>query len=325
MKKKAWIAVFALLLFLMMMASVFVRLDLDRNSLITKYADVHSRFLHLPGGTIAHVRIAGAAEGPAVVLLHGSMSSLQSWTEWESVLLSDYRVISLDLPGHGLTGPTVERDYTRDGMVAFVHEVLGQLDISQAAFIGHSMGGGVALAYAEQHHGEVSALVLIDANGLPRTAAQGSGLARLARQPILRPVLRWATPRWLIARGLRNSFADPAKLSERLLDQTYDLVRFPGNRAAFIGHYRANDNDALVKTRLGEISTPTLVLWGSADPILPLSLGEDLHRGIRDSKLIVYPGVGHVATEEAAQQSQRDVARFLRMNSQPASRFEDKG
>jgi pimeloyl-ACP methyl ester carboxylesterase len=312
MKKKIWFALMALALLFLVVAIAFVRPDLDRDALITKYADVHSRFLHLSDGTIAHVRIVGAADAPSVVLLHGSMSSLQTWNEWESALVDEYQVISLDLPGHGLTGPTIAGDYSRDGMAAFVHEVLRELNIGRAAFIGHSMGGGVALAYAEQHRSEICALVLIDANGLPRTSTQGSGLTQVARNPMLRPLLRWMTPRWLIARRLRNTLADSTKLSDRLLDRIYDLVRFPGNRAAFIEHYRANDNDATVKGRLGEISIPTLVLWGAADPLLPLSLGEDLHRGIRDSQLIVYPGVGHMVTEEAAEQSQRDVVLFLR-------------
>jgi pimeloyl-ACP methyl ester carboxylesterase len=139
---------------------------------------------------------------------------------------------------------------------------------------------------------------------------------------MLPPLLRWTTPRWLIARRLRNTFADPTKLSVRLLDRISDLARFPGNRAAFIEHYRANDNDAMVQARLAEISIPTLVVWGAADPILPLSLGEDLHRGIRDSLLIVYPGVGHVVIEEAAEQSQRDVTRFLRTKGQPSTSSE---
>jgi pimeloyl-ACP methyl ester carboxylesterase len=291
--------------------AAFIRPDLSRASLIAKYADPKSQFVTLPDGTIAHVRIEGTAGMPVIVLLHGAASSLQTWDKWTPELAKHYEVVSLDLPGHGLTGPTVAADYSRDGMVSFVHAALAKLGVRREAIIGHSMGGGVAVAFAEQHPEEVWALVLMDASGIPRTKGQGSGLDRIAHNPFLRPLLRWATPRWVIARGIRKTFADPSKASDRLLDRIYDLLRFPGNRAALIGHYLANDNDVQIQDQLRSLMVPTLILWGEADRLLPPSHAGEFQRRISGAQLIVYAGIGHTPQEEAPEQSLRDVANFL--------------
>jgi pimeloyl-ACP methyl ester carboxylesterase len=139
---------------------------LPRESLIRKYAGPNSRFIQLPDGSAAHVEINGQSDKPVVVLLHGGPgSSVRNWDGWTPALAADYRVVAIDLPGDGVTSQTGSKDYSRPGMVAFIHAVLSAIGVHREALVGHSMGGGVAVEHAERYPGEVWALVLIDSSG----------------------------------------------------------------------------------------------------------------------------------------------------------------
>jgi pimeloyl-ACP methyl ester carboxylesterase len=292
-------------------AGALVRPDLSRATLRAKYADARSRFVTLPDGSVAHVRVDGPSGAPTIVLLHGAMISLQSWDTWSERLSEKYRVVRIDAPGHGLTGPTTAGDYSRAGMVAFVHAVLKNLGVGREAMVGHSMGGGVAAEYAERYPDEVWGLVLVDASGIPRSPSQGSGLGVVAHNPLLRPILRWSMPRWLIARGVRKAFADPTKATDAMIDRVYDLVHYPGNRAGLIGHYLAPSDDVAVEAGLPGLKVPTLIEWGAADGVLPVSSAREFQRRIPNATLVIYEGVGHVVPEELPEQSAHDAADFL--------------
>jgi pimeloyl-ACP methyl ester carboxylesterase len=289
----------------------FLRPDLPRVELIRKYTDVNSRFIPLPDGSEAHLEILGAPGKPTVVLLHGAMSSVQSWSGWIPSLSTSYRVIAIDLPGHGLTGKTGAGDYSRTGMVTFVHSILGALGEKHVALVGHSMGGGVAAEYAERYPEEVSALVLVDSAGIHIAGRIDTEAARLARNPVSRVVLPWIMPRWELARVLRKMFGDPTKVTDAFVDRMCELERFPGNRAGLIGHYLAPSDDALVEAGLPALNMPVLIEWGGLDTVQPRAAAEVFRRQIPDARLVVYPGVGHDVIEEAAAVSERDAAAFL--------------
>jgi pimeloyl-ACP methyl ester carboxylesterase len=289
----------------------FLRPDLPRAELIEKYADRNSRFIHLPDGSNAHVEILGAAEKPTVVLLHGAMSSTQSWSGWMPSLSMNYRVIAIDLPGHGLTGETGVRDYSRSGMVEFVHTILKSLGEKHIALIGHSMGGGVAAEYAERFPEEVWALVLIDSAGIRIAGRPDTEAAKLARNQVTRAVMPWIMPKWELARALRKMFGDPAKVTDALVDRISEIERFPGNRAGLIAHYLAPSDDAALVARLPALNVPVLIEWGALDKVQPCAAAETFRRRIPGARLSIYAGVGHDVIEEAPAVSEREAAAFL--------------
>ena len=289
----------------------FLRPDLPRAELIQKYVDGNSRFIRLPDGSEAHIEILGRAGSPAVVLLHGAMSSVQSWTGWLPSLSMSYRVIAIDLPGHGLTGETGVRDYSRAGMVAFVRSILRALGEKRVALVGHSMGGGVAVEYAERYPDETWALVLIDSAGIHIAGRSDTEAAKLARNPMTRALLPWIMPKWELARALRRMYGDPAKVTDALVDRICELERFPGNRVGLIGHYLAPSDDAVLEAALPSISAPVLIEWGALDTVQPRAAAEIFRRQIRGASLVIYPGVGHDVIEEAPAVSERDAAAFL--------------
>ena len=139
----------------------FVEFDLSFDELKDTYVSPSSQFIDLPDGSRAHVRDEGNRNGYPLILVHGSTASLHTWEPWVKELGNTYRIVSMDLPGHGLTGATPSGDYSRDAMVEFVRDVMDALGIDRAALAGNSMGGGVVAAFAEDYPTRVSHLILI--------------------------------------------------------------------------------------------------------------------------------------------------------------------
>ena len=125
--------------------------DIPRRLLEAKYAGAPSQFVVLKGGARVHYRDRGPRDAPVLVLLHGSNSSLFDWEPWSKILSDRFRVISLDLPGHGLTGAVANGDYSEPGMTVFVEAFADKLGLGRFAIGGNSMGGGVAARFAELH------------------------------------------------------------------------------------------------------------------------------------------------------------------------------
>jgi len=291
-----------------------VRFDKSKGDLLVTYTNTASQFIALPDGAIAHVRDQGNKAGPVLVLLHGSNSSLHTWEPWVAILGEKYRIVTMDIPGHGLTGAVPNDDYSRTGMVAFVHEVTQKLGLTRYAIGGNSMGGGVAAQYTETYPGEVSALILVDASGIPRKHQPDEKIPlgfRLARMPGLNKILLYVTPRSIIDEGLHKVFIDQSKVTEEMVKRYYDLTLYDGNRRATGIRFRLQPNDEDVVRKLGTIKAPTLILWGDKDGLIPVEYAGEFAKRILGSKVVIYPNVGHIPMEEVAEKSAADVQDFL--------------
>lgn len=286
--------------------------DLDHETLVARYATPPSTFITLADGTSAHMRDQGNPSGPAVVLLHGSNSSLFSWEGWIAPLGDKYRIITVDLPGHGLTGATVADDYTPAGMDAFVTDFLNALDLDAVVIGGNSMGGGIAAAYAIDHPARVRALILVDAAGLPHP--EGSKLPigfTLAGIPVVNHLIESITPRSFVAEGLRTSYANPSLVTEEQIDLYHQLLLHPGNRRATRLRFSAGHGAPSVEGRLDQIAVETLVLWGREDVLIPVANATRFAEGIPGAVVVTAEGVGHVPQEEAPTDSAAMVRTFL--------------
>jgi len=144
-----------------------------------RYATPPSQFVTVDGLRV-HYRDRGA--GPAIVLLHGSHSSLFTWEGWAAALSPEHRVISLDLPGHGLTGPDPQGRYSIAEMADFLDRFLAAIKVERFSLAGNSMGGGVAWHYALAHPDRVDRLILVDAYAYPQPLP---GMLRLFTLPLV--------------------------------------------------------------------------------------------------------------------------------------------
>jgi pimeloyl-ACP methyl ester carboxylesterase len=147
------------------------RPDLPPESLRAAYAPPPSRFVRVDGMDV-HYRDEGPtavprAGAPTVVLLHGMGASLHTWDAWTAALRDSLRVVRLDLPGYGLTGPFPAGDYRNAAYVAFLDRFLTAVGVGRASLAGNSMGGEIAWRFAAAHPARVERLVLVDAAGYP--------------------------------------------------------------------------------------------------------------------------------------------------------------
>jgi len=257
-----------------------------------------SRFIEISGMRV-HLRDEGRRDDPVpIVLLHGTSASLHTWDGWVAALATDRRVIRFDLPGFGLTGPAPDGNYQVERYVEFVAEMLDALDIERCVLVGNSFGGSVAWETAlALPPGRVQKLILVDAAGYPLVSESVPIAFRIARMPVLSPIMAVTLPRGVVEDSVRNVYGDPDRVTPELVDRYYEISLRAGNRAALAqrfaqAHYGQHAN------RINAIRVPTLILWGGRDRLIPPSHGELFHRDIAGSRLVVFPELGHVPHEE---------------------------
>jgi pimeloyl-ACP methyl ester carboxylesterase len=280
--------------------------DMPLETLKARWTDKASRFVDLDGMQV-HYREEGT--GPAVVLLHGVSSSLHTWDGWTQVLKKSFKVVRLDLPGFGLTGPQPARDYGMGTYVAFLERFVARVGLEKFALAGNSLGGTIAWNYAAAHPERLRALILIDSGGYSARVKSGPIAFRAVHWPVIPDILVRVDPRFFVEDGVKKSYGDPGRIRPETLDRYYELTLRPGNREAFVDRMRTPHADETA--RLRGIATPTLVMWGGRDQLHSAETAKAFERDIKGSRVIVYDDLGHVPMEEDAPRTAADAAKFL--------------
>jgi pimeloyl-ACP methyl ester carboxylesterase len=229
------------------------------------------------------------------------------------VLKPQFRVISLDFPGHGLTRAPEGYRLGGEGLADLVDAFAARLALPPFAVAGNSMGGGVAWQFALRHPQRLSALILVDAAGFPNEKPPGeTPLAfKILKYPIGRAILRNIDNRPLIDSGLKVDVYDKSVITPALVDRWAEFQRAPGHRAILMAFNPGGFNPATAAA-LGAIKVPTLILHGDSDVLIEPASAHKFAAAIPGSKIIVYPQVGHLPQIEIPQRSAADVAEFLR-------------
>lgn len=303
------------LLFLLGIALFFgYRADLPIERLRERYGTAPSQFVTLDGLDGVHLRDEGPRDDPApIVLLHGTSSSLHTWDGWVPALVAaGHRVLRVDLPGFGLTGPRADGDYRAATYVRFVQALLDVYRLEAVTLGGNSLGGEIAWMTALAEPQRVQRLVLVDPAGLPLDPTSIPLGFRLAATPGINHLVRWITPRWVVGRSIRDLYGDPARVTETQIDRYWDLTLRAGNRAALIQRFvQLKQEMGAAAGRLTEIGQPTLVLWGGKDPLIPAAQADTYGQAIGGSQVQVFPALGHVPQEEDPDATVQVVRDFL--------------
>lgn len=282
--------------------------SLPPETLIARYANSRSTFVDV-GGLRAHVRDEGRPDGTPVVLIHGSMGSLHMWEGWVGELKDKARLISLDLPGHGLTGAWARDEYTIEAYTDFIEVLVDTLRLERFVLVGHSMGGAVAWSFAATRPDRVSQLVLVDAAGYPRQGGEAPLPTRLARTPVLGDLGIYFKPDRLVRRSLEEVYVDQSMVTPDRIKRYAELQRFPGNRAATLK--RARMQEPLDPTPLKRLDVPTLIIWGVKDRWVPVADAFRFQEDIKGAKLALFDNLGHNPHEEGAKATAAALASFL--------------
>jgi len=291
--------------------------EIPRAALVAKYGTPPSQFLRLPDGALLHYRDRGAKKAPALLLIHGSNASLFTWEPWTKRLDDSFRVVAIDMPGHGLTGAVPSNDYSQAAMVEFTKEAADKIGLAKFAIAGNSMGGGVAARFAEVYPDRITALILVDAAGMPTKQGDHVPIGfRIGRIPVLNKLLLHLTPRAMFKEGLNDSIVHKSVITDAMVDQYWELNRMEGTPEATLARFN-EPFGTFVKDHIGQIKAPTLILWGAQDHLLPVEAAQAFNAAIPGSKLIVYPDNGHVLQEDDPDQSAAAAKSFLASLAHP--------
>ena len=263
-----------------------------------------ARFITVDG---TRIRYIDAGTGAPVVFLHGLGASLYTWRNTlQPIMQAGFRVIAFDNRGFGESEkpPTGYRnpDYER-----VVTALLDALHVQDAVLVGHSMGGAIAAEVGIRDPQRVRGLVLIGAAGL---GAREPLLFKVARWPLLGPVIVSFRGRALTERLLRSTYADPQKVTSGDVDQYYAPVADPAYSTALRAVLREFDFNAL-DGRLDRIQTATLLIWGAEDRWVPLGAGRRFATLLQRAAFVIVPHAGHAVQEEASAETNRLLIHFL--------------
>lgn len=284
--------------------------DRDVDSLKARWAPPPSQFVGLMGMQV-HLRDEGPRSDPQpIVLLHGTSASLHTWDGWAEALKGQRRVIRMDLPGFGLTGPMPDGNYQLTHYVDFLVALLDQLGVKQAVVAGNSFGGGLAWKLAVDHPERVSKLVLVDAAGYPYDPTSVPIGFKVAQIPWLRPVMENVLPRSMIESSVRNVYGDPSRITPVLIDRYFELTLRAGNRHALGERFRQSPGGQYA-AQIPSVKQPTLILWGGQDRLIPPDNADHFQHDIAGSRLVVFDGLGHVPHEEDPAATVAAVQSFL--------------
>jgi pimeloyl-ACP methyl ester carboxylesterase len=303
---------------LLMLTAVAVALsrapDRPVQTLVARWAPPPSEFIDVKG-QLVHLRDEGPRGDPApVVLLHGTGASLHTWQGWATQLRKTRRVISLDLPGFGLTGPFtgsyMADDYRGDTYARFVLDVMDALKIGRAAIAGNSLGGEIAWRIATLSPTRVERLILVSAAGYAFTPDSVPLGFRIAYVPLVNRLAEHLLPRPLVAHSVAQVYGDPSRVDDALVDRYFELTLREGNRRALGLRLQQLEHGAHAE-RIKSIALPTLILWGGRDRLIPPSNAHRFAADIRGSRLVVFDDLGHVPHEEDPARTLQAVQTFL--------------
>ena len=312
-----------LLLTLILLAFIIynsVYFDIPKESVIAKHAKGASEFIELKDGSLIHVRDEGNKNGNTLVLIHGSNGSLFNFESMNKFLINDFRVVSLDLPAHGLTGPVNSNNYSFDGFIRVINEVLEIKKINQFFLAGHSMGGRVVWNYTIDYPEKVSGLIIIGslflANEKEYREFQSDNkppiVFKLFEIPFFRMLLGYITPRIMVSQVAKQMVYDQTIMTDELIDQFHDIILLEGSREA-MGYVIVNTDKNIVADPklLQEINVPTTILHGEEDNVIDVKYNKHFLENIPDINLISYSKVGHMPPMEIPEVLANDIKKFI--------------
>jgi len=245
-----------------------------------------------------------------IILLHGTGSSLHTYDSWTKELIINHRVVRMDLPGYGLTGPFPSRNYSIENYVIFLKNFLKSIGVKKCILAGNSLGGNIAWKFTVENSNMVKELILIDAAGYP-TKSKSIPLAfEIAKIPIIQNIFKFITPKFVAKSSVKNVYSDKTKVTEQLVNRYFELTLREGNREAFVDRFKVK-TDSISSNKIKFIQQKTLIIWGEDDELIPTKMAYRFHEDLPNDTIVILKNVGHVPMEENPQESLKAVFEFL--------------
>jgi pimeloyl-ACP methyl ester carboxylesterase len=304
-KKIFWTLVVVLIAAL----SFLYKSDIPLEELKKQYTNEESKFISINGVNVHYRDEGNKNDSLPLVLIHGTSSSLHTWDSIVPALLNKKRIIRLDIPAFGLTGPHPGREYSIAFYNQFIDSFLSTLGVQQYIIAGNSLGGSIAWNQALSYPQKVKQLILINSGGYPKKNEKGNIGFKLASMPLIGDVLVKFTPRSLIRKSVEDVYADKSKVNEQLVQRYYDLLLREGNRQATLDIFKQRKYASSEKIK--SVRTPTLIIWGEEDQLIDVSNAYLFKKDIQGSELVVIPKTGHVPMEENPSSFLKALNKFI--------------
>ena len=281
---------------------------------------VRVEYATLSDGVAVRLAESGATDAPPVLLVHGWGASIYMWRDWFAPLAAaGYRVVALDLPGHGLSDkPSEEGRYRLDSLVATVREVIAIARLRRPHVVAQSMGGTIALELAASGDPGISRLVLVNPACFGHVRLLP--LAQRASPRVVDPVLARLVPRWVVERARRRVYGDPKLVTADDVDQYWAPSQFPGHAPAMrrlLHEFTwARPTVSAMVQRLRALAPPTsppLVVLGTRDRLVRDARPYAAALRKAGAPLEIYSSVGggHAVNEERPREMLALVMAFL--------------
>jgi pimeloyl-ACP methyl ester carboxylesterase len=285
--------------------------DISLDILKAKYANSASKFVTIDSLSVHYRDEGNQNDSIPVVLIHGTGASLHTWEGWVNELKSNHRIIRMDLPAYGLTGPNATNNYSLDYYANFINNFLTKLNVKQCILGGNSLGGAVTWTYALKYPEKVKKMILVDAGGYPMQSKSVPIAFKIARLPLIKNLFNYVTPRSIVEKSILNVYVQDEKVTPGLVDRYFELSLREGNRNAFLnGLNRGLKNDNYLKIKT--LQMPTLIIWGEQDLLIPIDVAENFHRDLPHDTLVILKNLGHTPMEEDPQKTVQVVMEFLK-------------
>ena len=252
--------------------------------------------------------------GEPILLIHGFGASSYSWRYLVPELSKRHRVVLVDLKGFGRSPKPMDEAYSIHDQVRLVSNFIRDRDLAGMTLAGHSYGGGVALLLAMALSGDARyaprRLILVDNVAFRQRLPF---FVRLLQSPAGALVVATLPNTFLVRNILELAYYDDSRIPPEAVAAYAQALDSRGGRHALVRtaeRIMPPDIDAL-PAGYGKLSVPTLILWGREDEIVPLAIGERLHRAIPQSKLVVVDRCGHIPHEECPEAAIPAVLEFM--------------
>lgn len=285
--------------------------DIPLNQLKTKYTNAASSFIAVNGMDVHYRDEGNMTDSVPIVLIHGTASSLHTFDAWADSLKKTNRVVRMDLPAYGLTGPFPDRNYSIAHYTAFLKDFLKALNIQRCVLAGNSLGGQIAWNFTLEQPGMVTKLILIDAAGYPLHSKSVPIAFKMARMPVVKNLMTYLTPRSIVRASVENVFFNKQKVTDALVDRYFELTLRAGNRQALVDRLNATA-DINNAPKIKSIQQPTLILWGANDLLIPIENAYKFQDHLPNRTMVILDKCGHTPMEESPIESLKPVMLFLK-------------
>jgi 2-hydroxy-6-oxonona-2,4-dienedioate hydrolase len=242
---------------------------------------VEEKFLQIDGHKIRYLESGNSKN--TLVLLHGLGASAERWLNVIPLFSKEYSVIVPDLIGFGLSDkPQV--DYTPEYFTNFLEQFFIQTGIIRPNLVGSSLGGQIAANYTSSHTDEIEKLILVSPAGAMTQSTPALDAYVMAA---LYPNEQTAKNAFELMEGSGE------EVSQEIITDFIERMRLPNAKLAFMSTVLGLKNSKPITTKLGSITTPTLIIWGSIDPVIPIDYSDSFISSIQDCRFFRMDGCGH--------------------------------